>query len=95
MSQVVQTSTGFSLEGAVNFDTAPSLLIAGQQLLAGRASVTIDLAKLTEMNSAIIPLLLAWIRAAAPVSCSIIHAPERLRGLLQASHLQEMIRVSI
>ena len=67
------------LEGAVTLGNVAGLLEEGRRHVADGAT-TVDLAGVSEMDSALLALLLAWVReaAAASRSLSFTHPPESL-----------------
>jgi phospholipid transport system transporter-binding protein len=67
------------LEGAVTLANVAGLLEEGRQHVAEGAS-TVDLAAVTELDSALIALLLAWVREAGTRSRSLrlANPPESL-----------------
>lgn len=83
----------FRLEGAAGFGQARTLLAAGERLFAGLPAVTVDLAGVTQVDSATLALLLEWRRLAASRGHAVAYAglPARLVALARLSGVAGLI----
>lgn len=95
-------STVFSREGdkielcgVVTIDNVVGLTQQGIALLSDR-SLIIDLAKVTEMDSTIVSMLLEWLRVAHKNECNLqfINLPDNLRSLVQLYGVADVIMIS-
>lgn len=80
------------VDGAVTVDNVVALTQKGIALFEGR-SLTIDLEKVTEVDSTAISMLLEWLRSVRHNSDSlqIINAPKNLNSLIQLYGVADMI----
>ena len=81
-----------SLQGPMTIQNAAALLAEGGRLLAGD-DVTLDLAAVTEVDSAAVSLLLEWRRAAQRASRRIrfVNLPDNLQSLAQLYGVSEFL----
>lgn len=75
--------------GPVTSDLARGLLTAGMDLLQ-QVSI-VDLEGVTENDSSLLALLLAWVRAAGERRLSILHAAPNLRNLAHLYGVEEFL----
>ncbi len=89
-----QDAQDFQLEGELNLDTAPDLLISmrGQFPSAGSVA-TIDLKGVTRSDSAGLALLVEWLRLAEgrDVSLRFANLPDQLREIARVSDLLPLL----
>lgn len=83
----------FALQGAVTFATAGPLLGAGARAFAGQASVTVDLAAVTRVDSAGLALLLEWLRQgrAAGRSTRFTGLPDKLLAIARLAGVDALL----
>jgi phospholipid transport system transporter-binding protein len=83
----------FRLEGAAGFGQARTLLAAGERLFAGWPAVSVDLAGVTQVDSATLALLLEWRRLAARRGHAVTYTglPARLVALARLSGVAGLI----
>ncbi len=81
-----------TLKGAVNLENALALRDEGLRLFTA-AEVTLDLAGVTEVDSAALSLLFEWRRAAlaAGRSISYVNLPENLESLARLYGVAELV----
>jgi len=77
------------VSGPVTADLAGDLLATGMDLLQGISVV--DLEGITENDSSLLALLLAWVRAAGDRRLSIVHTPPNLRNLARLYGVEEFL----
>ena len=80
------------VDGAVTVDNVVALTLKGIALFEGQ-SLTIDLGKVTEVDSTAISMLLEWLRKMQHNSDSlrIVNMPQNLISLIQLYGVAEMI----
>ena len=83
------------VDGAVTIDNVVALTKKGIALFDDR-SLTIDLKKVTEVDSTIISMLLEWLRGMRKKNHSLqfINIPENLKSLIQLYGVTEIIPIS-
>lgn len=83
------------VDGAVTIDGVVALTKQGIALLDDRF-LTIDLEKVTEVDSTVISMLLEWLRAMRKCEQSLqfINIPENVKSLIQLYGVTEIIPVS-
>ena len=83
------------VDGAVTVDNVVALTKQGIALFEGR-SLTVDLKKVTEVDSTAISMLLEWLRAVRynNDSLRIINTPQNLGSLIQLYGVAEMVPLS-
>lgn len=83
------------VDGAVTIDGVAALTKQGIALFDDR-SLTVDLEKVTEVDSTIISMLLEWLRAMRKrgQSLQFINIPENIKSLIQLYGVTEIIPVS-
>jgi phospholipid transport system transporter-binding protein len=84
------------MNGPVTIDNVVMLTQNGIALFDDRL-VTIDLAKVTEVDSTIISMLLEWLRATRKNShpLQFVNMPESLKSLIQLYGVEELIPVPV
>ncbi len=84
------------VQGCVTIDNVVKLTQDGIALFDDH-QLTIDLDKVTEMDSTIISMLLEWLRATRKNTYPLqfINLPESLRSLIQLYDVVELIPVSV
>ena len=83
----------FLLHGDLGFETVSTLLSCDDELFSGSGRVTVDLAGVTEVDSAGLALLLRWLAAARRLNrdISFRNVPETLKSLAMISDLEDLI----
>ena len=83
----------FALQGPVTFSTAAALLKAGNRLFPASASVSLDLSKVTRVDSAALALLIEWLRLAERSGHSLQFSgmPEKLRSIARLTGTDEIL----
>ncbi|WP_295387618.1 STAS domain-containing protein [uncultured Thiodictyon sp.] len=81
------------VEGALDFDTVPSLLKAGDLLLRGPGAFQIDLGGVAAANSAGLALVLEWLDIAhsRQLSLHFLNLPDSLRRIAAFSNLEALL----
>jgi phospholipid transport system transporter-binding protein len=79
---IVRDGDRFRIEGPVTLRSATALLARGRQLFVEPVSL-VDLAKVTEVDSAALALLVQWLREARAQKREIVYLnlPENLKSL--------------
>jgi phospholipid transport system transporter-binding protein len=79
---IVRDGDGYRVEGALTLRTAAGLLVRGRQVFVDPVS-KVDLSAVTELDSAALGLLLAWLREARSARREIVYLnlPENLESL--------------
>jgi ABC-type transporter Mla MlaB component len=77
------------VSGRVTVDKAAELLLEGMDLLPRISFV--DLGALTETDSSLLALLLAWVRGATGRRLSIVHAAPNVRNLARLYGVEEFL----
>lgn len=82
--------------GCLDFVTVPQLLRVSNKLFSGKSELHIDLAAVTQSNSAGLALLLEWLRWARQGSQAIRFSdiPASIQTIAGASDLQELLSSS-
>ena len=82
-----------SVEGPVTFDTAGSLLDAGQALFAGQPTMTVHLGRISGVDSAGLALLLEWKRQARAEGRTVVFEgmPEKLLSIARLSGVEGLL----
>ena len=80
------------VEGAVTLDTVPALASALEELLAA-GSATVDLGKVTEVDSSAVALVLEWRRLAESrkLALRLANAPAALLNLAKLYGVLELL----
>ncbi len=85
----------WKLSGPLTLEAAGKLLQESEDWLAGATAegLTVDLAGVTEVDSAAVALLLEWQRASVQRGSrlKIRSAPDRLRAIARISSLEELL----
>ncbi|MDX1453928.1 MAG: STAS domain-containing protein [Gammaproteobacteria bacterium] len=88
-------AASWSLAGPMTLETAAGLRVEGDDWLQAEAGAvrTLDLGKVTAVDSAAIALLLEWQRLARQRSLQldVVNAPDRIRKIASISDLEAMI----
>ena len=86
-------SSAFSLPSKVGFDTLVETRAAGEDYLDGCPDPVFDLGTLTESNSAVVAVLIAWVRHAHLQGKSIVlvHVPAELRNIIDACEVTDVL----
>lgn len=81
-----------SVEGSITIDNVVSVVANGIALF-DREDLIIDLARVTEVDSAAVSLLLEWRREAARRNCQLrfLNMPQNLQSLLQLYGVSELM----
>lgn len=81
--------------GVLNFDTVVALRELGNQLMQQQSSVIFDLAKVKQVDSSALTLLLAWYRYAKQQSKSIsfINIPQQLFEIAELAGLGGILNI--
>ena len=85
----------FRLSGDLGFEAAADILQRGRAVFAGHAVVQVDLAGVSDADSAGLAVLLQWVREARRedrVLC-FAHLPKRLADLARISGVSEFVPV--
>ncbi len=84
------------VQGAVTIDSVVMLTKTGIALFDGQA-ITIDLDKVTEVDSTIVSMLLEWLRATQKnkQALHIINMPDSLKSLIQLYGMTELIPLPV
>jgi phospholipid transport system transporter-binding protein len=84
-----------TLSGPVTLANAARLLDEGRQHIAEGAR-TVDLAEVTELDSALLALLLAWLREARAAKRELLFAnlPQALQTLARLYGVEELLPVA-
>lgn len=83
----------FVLSGPVVFATAGELLEASRSLFEGRPTVTVDLAGVSNVDSAALALMLEWLRQARTERRQILYTgmPQKLRAIARLSGVEDIL----
>jgi len=83
----------FELRGPVIFATAGELLTAGNHLFAGVTEISLDLSKVTRVDSAALALLIEWLRQAnqADHTLKFTGMPEKLRSIARLTGTEHIL----
>ncbi len=84
----------FVVTGELGFDTVNALLVTSRAKFAGAAAqIEVDLAGVTQSDSAGLALLIEWLKFASHTGKSIrfTRAPEQLRALARISELDDLL----
>ena len=86
----------YALRGDVSFRTAESILRASNGLFKGKANLELDLADVSQTDSAGLALLLEWMRKAAAAGGDIrfSNIPEKMQAIAIASDLDDLLQGS-
>ncbi len=84
------------IEGPITMETAAGLLEAGRTLCGGRDAAhapVVDLSRVTEVDSAALAMVLAWMRAAVAGGCEfrLVGVPNQLRSLARLYDLSDLL----
>lgn len=81
------------LRGALTFATVPALVGEGERVLAGGGEWRIDLAGVTQADSAGLALLMRWLRRAAAQGARLRyeHMPAQMQAIAHASGLEALL----
>jgi phospholipid transport system transporter-binding protein len=81
------------VSGAMTFDTAGRLWESSKRELDGQAPVNIDLAAVTEVDSAALALLLEWVSWARQRNFALRFTgfPDKLRALARLSEVEHLL----
>jgi len=85
----------FRLSGDLGFEAAAAILQRGRAAFAGHAAVRVDLADVSDADSAGLAVLLQWVREARREDRDLRFAqlPERLAALARISGVSEFVPV--
>jgi phospholipid transport system transporter-binding protein len=89
-------SSHFVVTGVLGFDTVKSLLETSRTQFAGAAEqLEVDLAGVTQSDSAGLALLIEWLKFAGQAGKRIrfTRAPDQLRSLARISELEEILPI--
>ncbi len=83
------------VQGPVTIDNVMSMTQQGIALFIG-GQLVIDFAKMTEVDSTVVSMLLEWLREAQKSNCRLQFAciPENLESLIQLYGITELIPLS-
>ena len=85
------TPTGAMLEGELTVHSIPALVRQGYAAIdAVKGPVTIDLSRVTRVDSASLALLIDWLRYAKrqQKKLSFTHLPEKVQQMMRLSNLE-------
>lgn len=93
-SLAISSPGHLTVTGPMVFATAGDLLAASRSLLVGSEPVTIDLASVTDADSAGLALLLEWLRwgKAEGRSTTFAAVPEKLLGIARLSDVDSLLQ---
>ena len=88
MNEVVATRV---VSGALTFETVPNLYKESAVWFEGTGNLTLDLAQVTNTDSAGLALLVEWLRRArdAKRSLSFTNIPAQVQTLMRINNLQD------
>lgn len=88
MSEAVSTH---AVSGALTFDTVPGLYKASTVWFEGTGDLTLDLAQVTNTDSAGLALLIEWLRRARDRKRSLrfTNIPAQVQTLMRINNLQD------
>lgn len=83
----------YRLSGALRFDTAAQALALGEQAFAGQAAVEVDLAGVSDADSAGLAVLIEWTRQARLRGQRIVFSamPPRLAGMARIGGVTQLL----
>ncbi|MDH3281647.1 MAG: STAS domain-containing protein [Gammaproteobacteria bacterium] len=83
----------YRLAGPVTFDTVASLYESTQFDFVDDGELTIDLSKVSRVDSAGLALLLEWMRSSRQSNCRLrfTNIPEQLNSLMEVTGLDDVI----
>ena len=91
MAQITQTENRWEIAGDISMDNANALLIESGRLVI--LNTLVDFAKVTEIDTAAISLMLEWRRRAIAENQSLqfVNLPANLQSLAQLYGVTELI----
>lgn len=96
MTQVILRENGkLEVEGSLTIDSIASVVTHGIGLF-GRENMVIDLARVTEVDSTAVSMLLQWQREAVRRNSevSVINIPQNLQSLMQLYGVSELMKLA-
>lgn len=96
MGQVILRENGkLEVEGPLTIDSIASVVTRGIELF-GRENMVIDLARVTEVDSAAVSMLLQWQREAVHRNSEVlvINIPQNLQSLMQLYGVSELMKLA-
>ena len=99
MAEAGLTITGdgqWMLSGELDFDTVPSLLARRDAEFTSDADISVDLSKVTRVDSAGLALMVEWLREAERVGLAITfeNVPEQLQSIARVCGLCDILSLS-
>lgn len=93
MSEAVSTH---AVSGALTFETVPNLYKESAVWFEGTGDLTLDLAQVTNTDSAGLALLIEWLRRArdAKRSLRLANVPAQVQSLMRINNLQDAFNQS-
>lgn len=84
---------GFSVSGALTFETVPAVAHASATLLSGGGDINLDLQGVRHADSAGLALLIEWMRAARAQEKRIVfkNIPLQMRAMATMSGLESIL----
>lgn len=85
------------LQGRVDFDNADAVLQSGRQLLSQLSMfpIAVNLSHLEQGSTLVLAIIMQWLRQLSQSDgLYLIHSPAKMQGILAASNLQHLVRVS-
>lgn len=84
----------FALRGDVSFRTAEAILRASHKMFSDKASLELNLAEVSQTDSAGLALLLEWMRKAAEAGTEIrfTNIPEKIQAIAVTADLSELLQ---
>lgn len=88
MNEAVSTH---AVSGALTFETVPNLYKESTVWFEGKGDLTLDLAQVTNTDSAGLALLIEWLRRARDAKCSLrlTNVPAQVQSLMRINNLQD------
>lgn len=96
MAHVIPCEDGkLEVEGPITIDSAASV-VEHAIALFGRGNVVIDLARVTEVDSTAVSMLLEWQREAVRRNgkVSVVNIPQNLQSLVQLYGVSELMKLA-
>jgi phospholipid transport system transporter-binding protein len=83
----------FRIDGALSFAAVPGILAASEVAFAEQAALTVDLAGVTQADSAGLALLLLWVQRARARTHALVflHPPASLLGIAKLAEVEDML----
>jgi phospholipid transport system transporter-binding protein len=80
--------------GQIDYENAESVYAQGLALIhqVEHWPIQVNLAQLLNGNTLALAVLIQWLRACpAQAAMQLIHVPEKMQGILRASHLEQLM----